>query len=251
MTGCVVEPLAGPLTVRVLREPVPRTARQAVGIEAAWNSLLAANPRYFNGRILSFESYDPGSGTATARDEEYRAHAVKRSVDLGLKFFGITGILCAPDADGVDRVMLARRGPTVHDYPNLWEFGPCGGIDPPPSAQGDTLTPDILAAELRREAHEELGLDLTGATLTHLALVHDTPDIGSTDLMVLARLPAMPHTAAANWEVSATRWLTLPELAAWCDTRPHEIIPTTRAMAAWMVRNSLVLDPLRTIHPRP
>ncbi len=242
MTGCVVEPVAGPLTVRVLREPFARTPAQAAGIESAWNAMLARNPRYFNGRILSFESYDPGSGIATARDEEYRAHAVKRSVDLGLKFFGITGILCAPDAGGVDRVMLARRGPTVHDYPDLWEFGPCGGIDPPTpprSAKGDTLTPDDLATELRREASEELGLDLTSATLTHLALVHDTPDIGSTDLMVLVRLPAMPEAAAANWEVSATRWLTLLELAAWCQARPHEIIPTTRAMAAWMAREGM------------
>lgn len=232
MTGCVVEPVTGPLTVRVLREPVARTTAQAAGIAAAWDALVARNPRYFNGRILSFESYDPATGIAEARDEEYRAHAVKRSVDLGLKFFGITGILCAPGEDGVDRVMLARRGATVHGYPGMWEFGPCGGIDPPQA--GDLLTPADLAAELGREAREEIGLDVSVATLTHLALVHDTPDIGSTDLMVLVRLPAMPDTAGTNWEVSATRWLTLAQLAAWAEAEPHAIIPTTRAMAAWM-----------------
>jgi 8-oxo-dGTP pyrophosphatase MutT (NUDIX family) len=236
MTGCVVEPVTGPLTVRVLREPVARTPAQAAGIAAAWDTLAAQNPRYFNGRILSFESCDPATGIALARDEEYRAHAVKRTVDLGLKFFGITGILCTPGPEGTDRVMLARRGATVHDYPGMWEFGPCGGIDPPES--GDTLTPDDLAAELRREAHEELGLDLTDAGLTHLALVYDTPDIGSTDLMVLVRLPSIPDAARANWEVSATRWLTLAELAAWAEAEPDAIIPTTRAMAAWMLANA-------------
>ncbi len=237
MTGCVVEPVTGPLTVRVLREPVARTPAQAAGIAAAWDALVAQNPRYFNGRILSFESYDPAAGIAVARDEEYRAHAVKRSVDLGLKFFGITGILCAPGEDGLDRIMLARRGATVHDYPGMWEFGPCGGIDPPKS--GDVLTPEDLAAELGREAREEIGLDVTDATLTHLALVHDTPDIGSTDLMVMVRLASMPDAARANWEVSATRWLTLSELTAWGQAEPQAIIPTTRAMAAWMVREGV------------
>lgn len=236
MTGCVVEPVTGPLTVRVLHEPVARTPAQATGIAAAWDALVARNPRYFNGRILSFESYDPATGIAAARDEEYRAHAVKRTVDLGLKFFGITGILCAPGNDGLDRVMLARRGATVHDYPGMWEFGPCGGIDPPKA--GDVLTPEDLAAELGREAREEIGLDVSDARMTHLALVHDTPDIGSTDLMVLVRLASMPHAAAANWEVSATRWLTLAELASWAQTEPHAIIPTTRAMAAWMVAHA-------------
>jgi 8-oxo-dGTP pyrophosphatase MutT (NUDIX family) len=225
------------VTVRVLREPAPRTPEQSRAVADAWEGLVRANPRYFNGRILAFESYDAASGVVRARDEEYRAHAVKRSVDLGLSYFGITGVLCAPGVDGRARLMLARRGPTVHDYPNLWEFGPCGGIDPP--AAGDTLTPDDLRAELAREAAEEVGLDLGGAELEHLALVHDTPDIGSTDLMVLVRLPAMPPAAerAVNWEVSDTRWVTRSELEDWCVREPRAIIPTTRALAAWLARS--------------
>lgn len=228
--GCRVEPLSGPLTVRVVREPVARTPEQARAIEHAWEALRAGNPRYFNGRILSFESYDAATGVAIARDEEYRTHAVKRSVDLGLSFFGITGVLCVSEG-GAERYMLARRGDSVHDYPGQWEFGPCGGIDPPATA--GTLTPEDLAGELAREAMEELGIDLSGAELTHLALVHDRPEIGSTDLMVRCRLASAPETES-NWEVSGTRWVTLEELAAWGRRSPGEIIPTTRALAAWM-----------------
>lgn len=235
----IVEPVRGPITVRVTPGPGDRTPEQAAAIDRAWAGLLATNPRYFNGPILAYKSYDPATGIATAQREEYRAHAVKRSVDLGLSFFGITGIICVPgaDASGPDRLLLTRRAETVHDFPGQWEFGPCGGIDPPTTA--GRLNPDDLAAELAREAHEELGIDLAGAALHHLALVHDTPDIGSTDLMVLARLDAEPEPTR-NWEVSAVRWLTLPDLVAWCERRPDEVIPTTRAMAAWMAESGVI-----------
>jgi 8-oxo-dGTP pyrophosphatase MutT (NUDIX family) len=230
--GCRVEPLGGPITVRVTPGPAERTPGHAAAIDHAWAGLLKANPRYFNGPILAYESYDPATGIATAQREEYRAHAVKRSVDLGLSFFGITGVVCVRDATGLDRLLLTRRAETVHDFAGQWEFGPCGGIDPP-DAPRDHLTPDALAAELAREAREELGIDLARASLRHLALVHDTPDIGSTDLVVLARLDTEP-TPARNWEVTGVRWMTLPDLIAWCQRSPDEVIPTTRAVAAWM-----------------
>lgn len=217
--------------MRVTPGPGERTPEQAAAIDRAWAGLLATNPRYFNGPILAFESYDPATGIATARREEYRAHAVKRSVDLGLAFFGITGIICVAGA-GAPRVLLTQRSETVHDFPGQWEFGPCGGIDPPAPDLAH-LTPDALASELAREAREELGIDLAHASLHHLALVHDTPDIGSTDLVVLARLDTEPRTAG-NWEVTGAQWTTLPDLVAWCERSPDEVIPTTRAVAAWL-----------------
>ncbi len=236
MTGCRVEPLDAPLTVRIDRAPLTRSPGALRAMDEAWRGLVASNPRYFDGPILSYESRD--GAAARARLESFRAHACRDALppDERPRYFGITGVLCAasPDAptDGQPRYMLARRGEGVHNYPGMWEFGPCGGIDPP--ATGDHLTPDDLAAELRREAHEELGLDLGGAPMTHLALVHDTPQVGSTDLMVLVRLPRIPPAAgASNWEVAGVRWRTLDELAAWADERPGEIIPTTRAMIAW------------------
>lgn len=233
MTGCRVEALHGPLTVRVDRTPIPRSPDARRAMDAAWSALVASNPRYFDGPILSFESLD--ASTARARRESFRAHACRDALppDERPRYFGITGILCAAHPDGADRFMLARRGPGVHNYPGMWEFGPCGGIDPPNAA--DHLTPDDLAAELRRESLEELGLDLAGAPMAHLALVHDAPQVGSTDLMVLVRLPRIPPAAgASNWEVSGVRWRTLDELAAWADERPGEIIPTARALIAWL-----------------
>lgn len=233
--GVRVEAVAGPVTVRVVRGALARTAEQEAALEDAWRAMCARNPRYFNGRILSFESYDAGSGVAIARDVAYRDHAARDAANLGIAFFGVTGILRV-GAGAEARCMVGRRGATVHDYPGQWEFGPCGGIDPP-APPADTLTPEDIAREVGREASEELGIDLGRATTEALALVHDDP-VGSTDLMLLVSLDREPATNA-NWEYSAVRWLTLPELAAWGRSRPDEVIPTTRAVCDWMLARGL------------
>lgn len=228
--GARVVPLAGPVSVRVLRERTVRDAEITAAIDAAWERLVAHNPRYFNGAILSFERYDSERGVITARVEEYKAHAVRLTVDSGIDFLGVTAILRAPGADGVARFMLGRRGERVHDYPGQWEFGPCGGVDPP---GGDGLLPEDINREAAREAAEEAGVSLADARVRHLALVHDGPAIGSTDLMVLVDFVDMPQTTT-GWEYGAVRWVTMEELVAWCLRSPGEVIPTTRAVVAWM-----------------
>lgn len=225
--GVRVEPVAEMPQVRVERGVIARTDAQEAAIAAAWDAMCARNPRYFNGRILSFESYDAAAGIAVARDAAYRDHACRGVVDLGIAFFGITGVLCVGE-DAARRFFVARRGESVHEYPGQWEFGPCGGIDPP--AEGDELASGALLAELRREAMEELGIDLDTRGARALALVHDDP-VGSTDLMVLVPLGREP-AAEGNWEYSQTRWATLKEILAWDG--PGDVIPTTRALAAWM-----------------
>jgi len=226
LTACRVEPVSGPITIDVRREMLARTPEQEKAIERAWQALCAQNPRYFNGRILSFESFDASTNTAVARDVEYRPHAVRGTVDLGIAFFGVTGVLRSVER-GVPRFLLGKRAPTVHQYGDQWEFAPCGGIDPPPAGQ-ERLSPGQIFGELVREASEELGLDLSDATTRPLALVHDDP-VGSTDLMLLVDLPAIPSTGT-NWEYSATRWLTLDEIAGLHASPDETVIPTTLAM---------------------
>lgn len=225
--GVRVEPVAGWPRVRVERGAIARTGAQEAAIASAWDAMCARNPRYFNGRILSFESYDAAAGVAVARDAAYRDHACRGAVDLGIAFFGITGVLCVGEG-AARRFFVARRGDSVHEYPGQWEFGPCGGIDPP--AEGDELGAEELLAELRREAMEELGIALDTRGARALALVHDDP-VGSTDLMVLVPLGHEP-VADRNWEYSQTRWATLGEIVDWAG--PGDVIPTTRALAAWM-----------------
>lgn len=221
-----IEPISAPITIEVLRDPILPNAEQERSIERAWQGLCAKNPRYFNGRILSFESYDPSTGVAIARDVEYRLHAVRDTVDSGIAFFGVTGVLRAVDS-GRSRFMLGKRGESVHQYPNQWEFAPCGGIDPPPAGQ-EVLSPSEIAQELCREGQEELGMDLSTAVPKPLALVHDDP-VGSTDLMMLIDLPKEP-AAGRNWEYSETNWLTLDDIWALQRDSGEIVIPTTLAM---------------------
>lgn len=229
MSDLRVQPIVGPVSVAVSREPKTRTPDQRARIDRAWSALVAANPGYFDGPILSFESYDPDAGVAYARVDGYAAHAVRGSVNLGLSYFGITGVLRVREPDA-RRYLLARRSPRVHEYPGQWEFGPCGGIDPPPPDRR-TLTHNDLVDEIAREAREELGLDLCGAAIAPAAFVHDEP-VGSTDLMMLVDLPARP-AFDANWEYTRQMWLTLPEILAW-DGSLGTVIPTTRSFARWL-----------------
>jgi hypothetical protein len=230
--GVRVEPITAPITIDVRREPNLPDPESEPLVERAWQRLCADNPRYFNGRILSFESYDANTGIACARDVEYRLHAVRESVDSGIAFFGVTGVLRVIDS-GTARFMLGKRGISVHEYPNQWELAPCGGIDPPPPGQ-DTLSPGEIARELWREGHEELGLNLDGIEPEPIALVHDDP-VGSTDLMMLLDLPGIP-TSGRNWEYSQSRWLTLDEIDALHASPGESVIPTTLAMLAHLRR---------------
>lgn len=224
-----VEPVDPAITIEVRREPLLPNPEQATRIDQAWQALCAHNPRYFNGRILSFESYDPRTARVVARDVEYRLHAVRETVDSGIAFFGVTGLLRVRQS-GTDRYLVGKRGASVHEYPDQWEFAPCGGIDPPADGRDHLSTGDI-AQELWREGSEELGLDVSGTAPVPVALVHDDP-VGSTDLMMLVDLGSAPAGAkAANWEYQATRWLTLDEIDA-LHASEETVIPTTLAMAS-------------------
>lgn len=221
-----VEPLNGAITIEVRRAALPTSTEQHALTEEAWQTLCAQNPRYFDGRILSFESYDAARGTVTARDVAYRLHAVRSTVNSGVAFFGVTGLLRV-----AGRYMIGKRADSVHDYPGQWEFAPCGGIDPPPAGQ-DILSPDEIAQELRREAREELGIDLSATDPAPIALVHDEP-VGSTDLMMLIDLSNQPVTTG-NWEYAETRWLTLIEIQALQGAEDESVIPTTLAVADYL-----------------
>ncbi|MBO6512597.1 MAG: NUDIX hydrolase [Phycisphaerales bacterium] len=223
-----VQQTAGPLCVRIDREPVELPTQHTDPVEHAWSRLQASNPRYFNGGILSFASFDVNSGTIHARAEQYKHHAVRETVDLGVTLLAVTGVLVARDQDGIERFMIGKRSPTTHRYGNLWEFGPCGGIDQP-ATDVQMLDQEMILQELRRECIEEAGIDLSSSSITPIALVHDD-SVGSVDVVYRVHLASIPQQRA-NWEYLECDWLSLSELQERIGADPDQFIPTAIPIA--------------------
>jgi 8-oxo-dGTP pyrophosphatase MutT (NUDIX family) len=126
-------------------------------------------------------------------------------------------------------------------YPGLWEFGPSGGVDPPPPER-TRLTADELAAALAREADEEAGIDLRpGAADVELVALLTDDHARSVDLVARCRLRkpidhrragvcAAASEAAGRWEYVDAAWLTGEELAAFARDHAEAIAPPTRVM---------------------
>lgn len=214
--------------MRIDRDPAKFPVQHIKQVECVWEQFQESNPRYFNGGILSFASFDTNSGTIHARAEEYKHHAVRDSIDLGVTLLAVTGVLVATDEQGCERIMIGKRSPTTHRYGNLWEFGPCGGIDQPPS-EIQMLDQHMILQELHRESIEEAGIDLSNATITPMALVHDD-SVGSVDAVYRVQLASIPRQQS-SWEYLECDWLSVEELRNRIITHPDRFIPTAFPIA--------------------
>ena len=101
--------------------------------------------------------------------------------------------------DGHGRVLIARRPDHVHQG-GLWEF-PGGKV-----AQGE----DVIAA-LRRELHEEIGIDVR-KTQSLISIKHD---YGDKHVWLDVHRVTEFHGAAHGREGQPVKWVTPAELAAY------------------------------------
>ncbi len=221
-----IEPISTSPTIKIDR--TPKVHQQTEAIEHAWQALCAHNPRYFNGQMLAFDSYDPDTGVIRASVEEYKNHAVRDTIDVGISLLATTAIITAPDEQGTHRYLLGQRSPNTHRYGNLWELGPSGGVHV--SVDGiDHLEFDAIVNELKREIIEEVEIEIDACPSAPIALVHDEA-VGSVDIAIQITLSAMP-VLDRSWEYTDSRWIPLSELLDWATKRPEELIPTTVALA--------------------
>jgi 8-oxo-dGTP pyrophosphatase MutT (NUDIX family) len=200
-------------------------------VDDAWNALCARNPKYYNGEMLVFEGYDTETGIIRARVDQYKHHAVRAVVDLGITLLAVTAVLARPDRERNETVfLLGRRSKQSHMYGGRWEFGPSGGIEPPRLRR--RISSRGIIKQAGREVREEIGISILKQPAAPVSLIHDH-HAGSTDIHVGIVL-VDEHELEPNWEYEDTRWVTLDELIAWCDDRPEEIIPTTIAHARFL-----------------
>ena len=228
MTSRIVQ-YTKPVTIEIDRSPRIHPPSEAADI--AWDALCEQNPRYFDGPILAFDSFDADSGVIRAHIDAYKRHAVRASVDLGVRILSVTGIFAAI-RNGEPVYLLGKRAESTHWYGGKWEFGPSGGIEVPnedPSDEQQTIDTVGVIRELQREAIEEAGLDLRGCRASVLGLAHDD-SVGSVDVVIGVEVPS-PYEHNANWEYTDTKWVTHDELLHWIRREPDAFIDPTIMLA--------------------
>jgi 8-oxo-dGTP pyrophosphatase MutT (NUDIX family) len=236
--ACVWQPLASGRDLRVEIDATPveeEPAHRAV-IEEAWERIRAANPRAFNGPILAYLASGPENNLVVCRRDEYRRLAVLPEIETGLVQLGVTGVLEARDEAGTRHVLLGLRSHATRVFGGMWEFGPSGGVDPPPVGQASMDADDIWRV-LINEIREEVGLPVDPDPTPPLGLLHE-PVGRSCELVVRVsiRRPVEELIAlidrenrTSRWEYDAVRWVAVDELGAFVDA--HPAIPSALALA--------------------
>lgn len=207
-------------------EPTPAVA-------ARWAELSRANPRLYDGPILSVKSIDTEhSHIHTARDR-YSRLAVFPQVRTGSRLLAVTGLLLARDLGGRQYALAGKRGQHVSRYPMSWEFGPSGGMAPPPP-NIDRFGIEFVVSHLREELDEEIHLDDVEGTFSPIAYMRDHA-VMSDDIVLLCDLGQLDGRLATlapgNWEYSDVRWVPTDSVQSFIDAEPTGMIPTSRALA--------------------
>ena len=114
-------------------------------IDAAWATLCARNPRYFDGpvlQVLGVSRNGHGGVQIHVQESSYRFVAVAAlGIDCGARPIGVKGFV----RDG-ERVLMGRRSRSVANYPGAWEFVPGGTLEPGEAPE------DAIVRELSEEA---------------------------------------------------------------------------------------------------
>ncbi|MEM9065412.1 MAG: hypothetical protein AAGB51_07980 [Planctomycetota bacterium] len=202
-----------------------------------WEELIAENPRYFDAPILADAGFDGASSTQRARLERY-SHLACGTGSPPVVTLAVTGALLATDGLGAQHVLLARRSHETRIYGGMWEIGPAGGMDPPPTTEhlgsGALLDGRDAWRQLVLEIEEEVSLPISPDPGRIVGLVTDTL-ARSTDIVF--RVPIvrpledlMQAQGETNWEYTETRWVAVADIASFDSRYADEVIAPTRAM---------------------
>lgn len=231
--------IASALSIEISPLDPPKASPEVV---REWDRIVAANPRVYNGPHLSVVSIDFDEAKLHCRRDTFQRLIVQPRVRTGMRLLAVSALVVARDADGREHVLLGTRGASVRIYPNMWEFGPAGGVTPP-HASVRTLGENDLKRNLREEMEEEIGVVFPVGE--PLMIVRDA--VAFSDDIVF-RCDAGELEAArramgepSNWEHSETRWVAVDDLGAFVVEHGEQIIPPTRAeieLLGWLGRGS-------------
>ncbi len=164
-------------------------------VDALWRTLVESNPRYHDGdcvHVLGVVRNGHAGATVHLAPTSYRFHAVRRlGLDTGVRPLGVKG-LCVVTTDDGPRLLAGRRSASSGSYPECWEYLPGGGVEPRADGSIDPL------ATMRRELHEEVGVDAGGLDPIALAMLEDRT-VGTWEIVHRAMLTAVP-ASPPGWE---------------------------------------------------
>jgi 8-oxo-dGTP pyrophosphatase MutT (NUDIX family) len=165
-------------------------------VDAAWKTLCARNPRYFDGpvlQVLGVSRNGHGGVQIHVQESSYRFVAVAAlGIDCGARPIGVKGFV----RDG-DRVLMGRRSRSVASYPGAWEFVPGGTLEPGEAPE----------AAVVRELSEEAQLDALSPPVAVAVLFDTTASSWEIVFRIAARLDALPEVGGdyARWEYDEFR----------------------------------------------
>ena len=224
-------PAGRELSVRI--EPAPDQRddpARAQAVDAEWRRRCAANPRLFDGQILSIVRIEPGEPIRARRDS-YKSLTVQPEIETGVEQLSVTGVVLSRDESGAEQVFLGRRSGQTRVYAGMWELGPSGGIDPPPANRPD-LSEQYLIEQLRREFAEETGCASPLSDIRAAAVCQDFT-ARSHDIVFTCRaenLRPSPESHPDRWEYDRAQWVPVRDIAQFDARNSAEIIPPTRAL---------------------
>jgi hypothetical protein len=163
-------------------------------IERRWESLRAANPAYFDGRlchVIGVHRNGHGGAVLHVIDCAYRFFAVQRKdFDLGVRPLGVKGVI---ERDG--KFLMGRRSARVAMYANMWEFAPSGSVD------FGRAPHEVIDHEL----HEETGLLCEGEPMS-IAILLD-PVLQCWEIVYRLNIAANAQPHVTN-EYPAIEWFS-------------------------------------------
>lgn len=231
--GITIWPLIAGPTLGVAGEHVVPPAGVSQGGEL-WTHMTAANPRLFDGPILSLESFEPAGGRVMCRRSSYKWLAVQDHVETGVTLVAVNGVVTARDGAGREHYLLARRSSATWKYGGMWELSPAGGLEP--TTSDGPVSSRVLVEHLRRELAEEAGFDDPLTDARPIGFYRDAV-AHSFNVILRARLSRPLETVRAamrgtHWDADATRWVARDELAGFAAT--GRTIAASRAILEWL-----------------
>ena len=179
-----------PVLVKVEGRFVPQGV-SLEAVDAAWETLCARNPRFFDGpvlHVLGVSRNGHGGVQIHVQEGSYRFVAVAAlGIDCGVRPIGVKGFV----RDG-GRVMMGRRSATVAHYPRGWEFVPGGTLEP-------AEAPD---AAIAREFSEEARLVLAAPPVAVAVLFDATASSWEIVYRLAADISTLPEV---GWEYDEFR----------------------------------------------